>query len=214
MTDHIIKAIVTDVPIGSISIEGLMFPDGSYGVSIQQLRAVAFPSTYHSNALRELKSLCGEKIELIKCATQISNNPQWVIKLEQVNYCLAELAFKGHKEARDFIRILSSLSLTQLFSDAFNVKFEKDERQEYLKERQFHAKQYHPLLTKWLQIDGITGKGYGKQVNLFKINADCPIKPVDQYNSSELHKLNNAEVRYDVLRRTGMPHSEAVKHLR
>jgi hypothetical protein len=68
-------------------------------------------------------------------------------------------------------------------------------------------------VTKWLQIDGVMGKEYGKQVNLFKLNADCPIKSVNEYNSDELHQLNNAEVRYDVLRKTGMSHSVAINHL-
>jgi len=215
MTDSIVKAIVAKVNIGTIEFEGLMFPDGNFGVSVQQLRLLAFPSASPNNALRELKSACGKgsQLTIIKCATQLNNNPQWVIKLEQVNFCLTELAFKGHEEARDLIRLLASLSLYQLFNDAFDIQCDKDERQAYLRQRQFHAKQYHPLVTKWLQIDGVMGKEYGKQVNLFKLNADCPLKSVNEYNSDELHQLNNAEVRYDVLRKTGMSHSAAINHL-
>jgi hypothetical protein len=51
MTDSIVKAIVAKVNIGTIEFEGLMFPDGNFGVSVQQLRLLAFPSVYPSNAL-------------------------------------------------------------------------------------------------------------------------------------------------------------------
>jgi hypothetical protein len=103
MTDSIVKAIVAKVNIGTIEFEGLMFPDGNFGVSVQQLRLLAFPSTSPSNALRELKSACGKDFGIFLHTTELSNNPQWVIKLDQLNYCLTKLALKGHKEAEDLL---------------------------------------------------------------------------------------------------------------
>ena len=42
----------------------------------------------------------------------------------------------GDSAAQDFMRILFGLSLKQLFSDAFRVQFEAEDRQEYLTTRQ------------------------------------------------------------------------------
>lgn len=208
------KALVARVNIGTISIEGLMLPDGSFAISLQQLRELAFPSISQTNAKRELQSACGKDFQLIKCATEISNNPQWIISLEQLNFCLTELAFKGHKEARSLVRIFSGLALHQLFCDAFGVKFEKEERQKWLKERMFHKKQYHPLLTKWLQKDGCEeGWEYGQKVNQFKTKCGLPLITVDSYNSEQLHILNNAEAIYDAMRRSGKAHQEAMMYV-
>lgn len=109
--------------------------------------------------------------------------------------------------------MMVGLSLTQLFSDAFGVKFEKEERQQYVKFREVHKKQFHPLLTKWLQTDDPTRKDYGKQINIFKAYADLPLCTVDKYTSDEVNRLNNAEVIYNAFRKLGMSHKEALRHL-
>ena len=93
------KAQVTTVKFGNLEIEGLMLSDGTFGISLAQLREIAFPSTYQTHALRELKAACGKEFQLTKHKTEISHNPQWVIQLDQLNFVLTELAFKGHQSA-------------------------------------------------------------------------------------------------------------------
>ena len=123
------KARVAQVSIGSIVFEGIMLPNGDFVITLSQLRDLAFPSTYQTHALRELKAACGKDFQLTKVSTEISNNPQWIVPIDQLNYCLTELAFRGHKESRDLVRVLSGLSLQQLFCDAFGQKFEAADRQ-------------------------------------------------------------------------------------
>ena len=53
----IITAIVSPVKFGTIEIEGLMFPDGSYGVAIPQLEKLNFVPPNRS--LKQLESLLG-----------------------------------------------------------------------------------------------------------------------------------------------------------
>jgi hypothetical protein len=167
-----------------------------------------------SNVSKDLKRLLDKDSPLVKVKTDISSNSVAIVSLEQFTKIVYKLAINGNKSAQDFAEILFELSLHQLFSDAFGVKFNKEERDRWLKARQTHRKQYHSCLTNWLNVDGIKGKNYGVQVNLFKVQADVPLITVDEYDSDDLLKLNNAEVRYDVLRRTGMNHQEAIKFLR
>ena len=77
-----------------------------------------------------------------------------------------------------------------------------------------HKKQYHPMLTSWLQADGVTGAGWGKHINLFKAYAGLPQKPVDEYTTAELQKLNQCEVKYDLLRRLSKSHKQSLALMR
>jgi hypothetical protein len=129
------KARVAQVFIGSIVFEGVMLPNGDFAITLSQLRDLAFPSVSQNNAIRELKAACGKDFQLTKVSTEISNNPQWIVPIDQLNYCLTELAFRGHKESRDLVRVLSGLSLQQLFCDAFGQKFEAADRQAWLQSR-------------------------------------------------------------------------------
>ncbi len=112
-----------------------MLPSGNYAVTLSQLRDLAFPSVSQNNALRELKASCGKDFQILKSATELNNRPQWIVTIDQLNYCLTELAFRGHQEARELVRLLSGLSLQQLFSDAFGQKFEAEDRQAWLQSR-------------------------------------------------------------------------------
>lgn len=214
MTDIVTqKAVITQVQIGSLTIDGLMLPNGDYAIAVPQVADLFM--LFPGNAARDLKTLLGNDSKLIKVKTEINKNVTTIVSLEQFTKIVYKLAVNGNQKARDFAEILFELSLHQLFSDAFGVKFEKEDRTRWLEARQAHRKQYHQCLTNWLKIDGIQGgKNYGVQVNLFKVQADVPLIPIDEYNSEDLLKLNNAEVRYDVLRRTGMSHQEAIKFLR
>ena len=220
MSNSTTKAVVATVKFGSLEIEGLMLPDGSYAIAARQVAELI--SAHPAQASRQLKLALSKgserntsflKIKTDRNNARTNSNPETILTLEQFSKALTELAFNGNKKARDIVRVISGLSLRQLFADAFGEKFEVEERQEWLKQRMAHRQQFHPCLTKWLQMDGVEGKQYGKQVNLFKTKAKCPLKSVAEYNSDELHQLNNAEVRYDVLRRTGMDHAEAISYL-
>ena len=209
---NITKATVATVKLGDLEIEGLMLPDGSYAIAFSQLATLKLVP--RNRSIKQLKSRIGGDFpshQSIK--TELNSKPVNVIDLEDFTKIVKKLARSGNERAFDFLEIMAGLSLRQLFADAFGEKFEVEERQEWLKQRMAHRQQFHPCLTKWLQIDGVTGKEYGKQVNLFKAKAKCPLKSVSEYDSDELHQLNNAEVRYDVLRRTGMKHVEAVSYL-
>lgn len=205
------KAIVTQVPFGNIEIEGLMLPDGTYAIGIPQV-AVMFLDG-HRQPSKSLKRLLGKdfSVGIQKVKTPFNTNPVNVLTLPQFEEVVKALAKSGNKPAQDFINDLFGMSLYQLFCDAFGVKFEKDERQNYLIERQFHKKQYHPLFTKWGKEDGlIDGWQYGQRMNQIKGMLNLPLMFVGDYDSAQLAILNQAETRYDVLRVTGLNHQEAM----
>lgn len=206
------KAKIATVKIGPLAIEGLLLPDGSFAVGVSQISAL-FPAI-QNNPSREVKALLGKGIQLVKAASELNPNRVNIVSLEQFSLVVFELALKGQSEAVEFVRALHGLSLHQLFSDAFGIKFEADDRQEWLKQRMLHKKQFHPNLTRWLQADGCKeGKDYAAAVNRFKACANLPIKPVAEYSEDELTLLNNAEVSYNMARKLGHSHDESLRYL-
>ena len=205
------KARVTQVPLGSESLEGLMLPDGSFAISASQVAAYfQFDSNQSS---RTLKSLLGAGFQFDKVASEIHPKKVNVIDLLTLEKLIIELAFRGNEKAQWLGRTLVGLSLTQLFSDAFGVKFNTEERERYVKFREAHKKSYHPNLTKWLQIDGCEGIEYGKQCNIFKACCGLPLKSINTYTEEEMDLMNKKEVEYNVMRKLGLTHPEALERL-
>lgn len=199
-----IKAQIAIVPIGDLSIQGIMLPGGSYAVALPQLRELAFPSTTQNNALRELKAACGKDFQLLKASTEISNNPQWVISLDQLNFCLTELAFRGHKEARDLVRVLSGLSLHQLFCDAFGQKFEAEDRQRWLQTR-FNTKHDFRPLTDQLQRYGFKEPWeYAKFISAMQSKIGLVNGTRDFADFTTLNKLERAQTRLTAYMECGL----------
>ena len=208
-----IKAQIATICIGNIEIEGLLLPDGNFGISLQQLRQLAYPSTSQNNALRELKSACGKDFQLLRAYTELSNNPQWIINLDQLNFCLTELAFKGHKEARDLVRLLSGLSLQQLFSDAFGIKFEQEDRQRWLKLRQSTKETFRPL-TDELQKHGFKeGWEYGKFIHSFQTKLGITDGTRDKQGTDRLNDLIIAQATVTAFMKTGISPYAALEML-
>jgi len=210
MTSITSKAIVSQVKIGSVEVEGLMLPNGDFAIAVSQMSALNLVPPNRSQ--KQLKALLGIDLPSHQAVkSELNSKAVNIISLADFEKVIIELAIKGNQKAADFARMMIGLSLHQLFCDSFGIKFEQEHRQEWLKQRMIHKKQFHPYLTAWLQTDGC--ENYGQAVNLFKACANLPIKPVEQYDDEELRLLNNAEVSYNVLRKTGMRHEEAMKYI-
>jgi hypothetical protein len=203
------KAVIAQVFIGNLSIEGLMREDdGTFGIAIPQL--VSHNLVGQNNSNRDVKTYMGEGSKLVKWRTTLNPRAVNVILLSDFERLLFELALNGNKPAQTMARDLAGLALTQLFSDAFGIEFEKKERQAWLIDRQSHREDFHPKFTAWLKQDGCEGKYYAIEVNNFKRALGLPIAPVDKYDSKQLRILDVAFIKYDVLRTTGMKHSEVM----
>jgi len=209
------KAVVTTVKIGAdMELEGLMLPDGSYAISISQANTLLAFSSTQNHASQSLKRILGAAFRPHKLATELDNTLMNVISLTDFNLVLIRLTAAGNEAAFKLLETLSALSLHQLFSDAFGVKFEAEERQDWLTYRQCHRDSYSKQFAYWADVDGcLEGWQFGRRRNQFKTAINLEIKSVNLYTSKELHILNLADAKYDLLREVGKTHIEAMVYL-
>jgi hypothetical protein len=131
------KAKYAQVQLGSITIEGIMLPNGTFGMTLAQLNELVPFDPYTKNLARTLKRFCGKSLTLTKIVVDrpIQKPLEYIITIDQLSLVLVKLALRGYESAEDFAAFLVGLSLEKLFSDAFEVKSEQDQRQGWLVER-------------------------------------------------------------------------------
>jgi hypothetical protein len=165
------------------------------------------------HASRDLKAILGEGFQFAKMKTKLHPKAVNAIRLVDFERLVFELSLKGNTQAQLIARSLIGLSLQQLLCDAFGLKFEQEDRQQWLAQRQAHLKSFHPHLTQWLKADagGDSSKvNWGRAVNAFKIAADLPLVTVDRYDYAQLAHLNRCEALYDQARSFGFTHQVAI----
>lgn len=208
------KAVNATVDFGFVQVEGLMLPDGSYRISAQQANQFLGFSAHPNYVNRSLKRILDKDSQLIRVESENNPNPESVLSLPQFNLLLVELVSNGNETAKRFLQASAQEAIERRFDHAFGVKRTEEQRNEWLKQRMLHKKQFHPNLTRWLQADGCKeGKDYAAAVNRFKACANLPIKPVAEYSEDELTLLNNAEVSYNMARKLGHSHDESLRYL-
>lgn len=209
------KARITPLLIGKIQINGLMLPSGEFGILTSQIASL-FSIPPH-NSTRTFKRLLGKKSGFlqVKVIEHQTKKAMGYVTLSEFETIVAKLDRAGNKEAQLFRDSLVGLSLTQLWSDAFGVKFEKQQRLEYLEARQEHRQRFHVSLTPYWKKDGCVGEDYMHRVIEFKEVCSLPtLKSVNDYNETELRILNIQEIKYQTLRDIGVSHEDALKHIR
>jgi hypothetical protein len=140
----ILSAEVATIQLGFIEFDGLMDKDGNYYVAIPQIASVFQFLT--KNASRDINSLLGNDFQFPKFKTSLHPKAVNAIPVVLMESLILELAIRGNEQAILMSRALIGLSLQQLFSDAFDIKFDKQQRQEYLKLR-LSSKQTRRALT-------------------------------------------------------------------
>jgi hypothetical protein len=132
MNDHIKKAVIAVVDFGFCQIEGLMMPDGRYGMALTQAnRLLVFSDSQH-NAIRSLKSLLGKDIETLRVKTELNNNSAYVLTISQFRQLIRELDKRGNSVASAFIDAALEETIERRFDIAFSNKVEEAERNERL----------------------------------------------------------------------------------
>lgn len=205
------RAHVTQVHIGSFSIPGLLLEDGNFAVAVPQLVDLGFVPPNRS--LKQLQTLLGFSFPSHKSTSELNSKAVNVILLPDFERLLVEVAFKGNEKAKTLVRQLAGLSLQQLFSDAFGIKFEAEERQHWLTERQTTRKQHQPCVTyHWAKVDGISHGGeYAARTVFLKMAAGIPSNvKVDNMTTEQLRKWASAQQQYGNARELGLCHKKAV----
>ena len=134
-----------------------MLPDGSFAISFPQLSELF--SILKKNTARDLKALLGAESSILKVASELHSQPVNCISLLQFEKLIIELTAKGNKQALELNRALVGLSLKQVFCDAFGVKFDAEDRQNYLTARMAGIKTRRTLTDEvkdWLKENEIT----------------------------------------------------------
>lgn len=204
------KAIVTQVPFATFgTIEGLMYEDGSFAIALPHVSEKF--SVPQKNSARTVKTLLGKGFQYLKATTKLNPKEVNAISLLDFQRLILLLANSGNKEAAIFRDAMFGLALDVVFKQAFKIEIKEQETQLKLAEAFHHAKNFHPTYTKWLQLDGIEhGFRYGNEVNRLKACANLPLVPITEYDGDQLRALNIAEANYNVLRKIGKEHKEAL----
>ncbi len=131
----ILSATIAIVSIGNFQMEGLRSENGDFGIAVPQL--IAQNLINNSNSTYEVKALLGEGSNLIiQWKTSIAKRPVNVVLLKDFHRLLVKLTAKGNEKAEQILESLSSLSLHQLFADAFEINATPADRQALLKSNQ------------------------------------------------------------------------------
>jgi hypothetical protein len=167
-----VKAIVAEVPIGSFKIERYLLEDKLFGMSLSDFgRLIGIePKQVRSRILnnKHAKKLIEKGFQgSRKCTVDKSKGStiqlielDWVIPLLQV------AARIGIEKAWDILDLFAGLSIHQLYCDAFKIKFEKEDRQEWLIQREIVKKSFRSFLTDALKRFGYSESWqYGKFVH-------------------------------------------------
>lgn len=153
------KLLVAQVPIGFLTIEGLMSDGGEFFISVSQAVKL-FNLATPNHATKAVKALLGKDISLPRKASELNSNPVNVLTLEQFYTLTLRTAFNGNTQAQEFLAALSNMALAQLFSDAFGRRFDAEDRQIYLKVRALSKVTRRTLtdaIKEYLERNNITG---------------------------------------------------------
>ena len=132
----IITATVAEVKIGNRKIEGLLSTE-------DQQRLIAIPQLVSINlvppnrSLKQLKALlCLGLPSHKKAKTPLNSKAVNVINLVDFTEIIKKQFKNDVSIAKELVDELVGVSLEQLWCDAFGIKFEEEDRQEWLKARQ------------------------------------------------------------------------------
>lgn len=206
-----IEADFAPVQIGTFSIDGLMSETGDFGVAVPQV--ADYFQFAKNQASRTLKPLLGNGFQFDKWKSPLNPKPVNVLTIEQLERVVFELALKGNVEAINISRALIGLSLRQLFCDAFGVKFEAEDRQNWLLKRMATRKEFRPL-TDQLKAFGFTEPSqYAKFVYLFQKKLGIPSGTRDVQSLEVLTALQSAQVRLTTFMECGLSPWQALEKL-
>ena len=207
----ILTATIAQINLGAFEIEGLMDEDGAFYIAIPQVADLI--ETSRNTASRDLKRMMGGRLKTSKLRTPFNKNNTNGISVASFEELLFDLALSGNEKATALSKALIGLSLTQVFSDAFGIKFEKADRERWLTTRFKTKHDFRPLTDK-LQIAGFTQPWqYGKFVHAMQSRLEVEDGTRDQLEFEVLLRLERAQDRLIVYMEFGLEPYEALDKL-
>ena len=207
----VIKAEITIVPIGVLSIEGLMNDSGDFGVGLPQVSDNF--SVPHKNASRDVKALLGKDFQFLKWKTPLNPKEVNVIPLERWSDLVFELAIKGNEKAIALSRALQGLSWHQIFCDAFGKKFEAEDRQRWLETRLSTKHDFRPLTDMLKKYGFNESKEYARFVWAFQSKLGIESGTRDELDMRTLVQLQGTQVKLTAYMECGLSPWQALSKI-
>ena len=207
-----IKAEITQVSIGIISLEGLMSENGEFGVAVPQV-ADKFQFLI-KNASRDIKALRGKDSSFLKWKTSLNSKAVNVIPIDDFQDLIRAMDKSGkYPVASAFVDALFGLSLHQLFCDAFDIKFEKEDRQQRLITRMRTKHDFRPLTDMLKAFGFVEGKDFARFIWAFQTKLGIESGTRDEISIEKLVDLQGAQVKLTTLMQCGFSPWQALGKL-
>jgi hypothetical protein len=213
MSNKILTAEVTKVQIGIYEIDGLLLSDGRFGIGLPQINENQLNLVPQKNASRVAKSLLGEGFQFIKAKTSLNPKAINVILLTDFERLLAKLDRKGNLKAQEIRDGLVGLSLHQLFCDAFDIKFEKEDRQDWLIKRQGTKYTFREMTDSLKEFGFKNGSEYAMFVYRLQSKLDIKTGTRDLQDSVKLQELLIAQTKIKAYVECGLTPFQALEKI-
>ncbi len=210
-----LTAFLAKVQVGILEIEGLMDEEGNYYVAIPQLTDLNLvPPNRSAKQLEALTDKAFSSHDIVKLKTPLNSKGVNAIPVKLVEKLLLRLAIKGNKAAIALMEALIGLSLHQLFSDAFGIKFEREERQRWLACRFKTRHDFRPLTDELKRYGFTNPMEYAKYIHLMQSKIGLPDGTRDFAEYTVLNKLERAQNRLTAYMECGMSPYDALNKLK
>jgi hypothetical protein len=129
------RAQVAQVIIAGSTFEGVMFPDGSYGITVSQAATLFGLNASSRQASKELQRIHHKEFNASKEYLQGESHAQGTVSLEWFEAAIIEAAIKGNVAAQGFARAAVGNTLQMYLDDAFGIERATKERITWLEVR-------------------------------------------------------------------------------
>ena len=127
------RAEIETIDFGSFKIKGLLLQDGAFAVAVSQIAELF--QFLNKNLSRDLKDLLGAGFQFLKVTSKLHPKAVNCISLSQFATVVVKLSIKGNPIAQELNLLTIEFTFVQRFSDAFGIKFDKEERDAWFQAR-------------------------------------------------------------------------------
>jgi hypothetical protein len=212
MNNPIVKASIADVQIGLYVIQGLFSENGDFGVGVPQI-AEDFLLSSTNTAARDLQRMMGKDFKTSKWVTELNKKAINVILFEDFPKVLLKLYKKGNTLVDEIVENTFGLSWQQLFCDAFDIKFEKEDRQKWLMCRQRTKLTFRPFTDQLKAYGFKTPCEYAKFISMFQSKLGIENGTRDRQSLEKLFILEESQVKLATYIECGLTPWQALNKL-
>lgn len=119
------KAQIATINLGFTEFDGLMMPDGSYGIAVPQVAELF--QIDKNQASRDFKALLGEGFQFAKASSELHPKAVNTFSIKDFALLVVELSAKGHPLAKALNKAFVEEAIERRYDTAFGKKVEEAE---------------------------------------------------------------------------------------